>query len=219
MPVPFPIGQKQTNPRRDITLLSEGVIKKKYKQLEEQQRDWLHKLYSCVQVGNKIRYLEWATEITLDRSSSSQLSLTLRPFGVVASSRPPRTLTEFRAAIYCVLTCLTDLHAAGYAHLDIRWSNIVYMSPTEWVLIDAEFARPFKSPFPVELKKKDPEAMVADEQADCYLVGLLMIEHRRLWEQDKYAAELVSYLMAMGTREHNNRNARGAIQSPFFRIL
>lgn len=219
MPVPFPIGQKQTNPRRDITLLSEGIIKKKYKQLEEQQRDWLYKLYNYVQVGNKIRYFECATEITVDPSSSSQLSLTLRPFGVVASSRPPRTLPEFRTAIHCVLTCLTDLHAAGWAHLDIRWSNIVYMSPAEWVVIDAEFARPLKSPFPADLKTKDPEAIVADEQADCYMVGLLMIEHSRLWEQDKSAAELVSYLMAKGTRERNKRSAQGAIQSPFFRAV
>jgi len=53
-----------------------------------------------------------------------------------------------------------------------------------------------QDPFPAEFSNKDPETLVAVEQADYYLVGFLMIEHTRLWDQDKSAAGLVSYLLA-----------------------
>ena len=204
--------------RRELTLLSSG-IKKKYLKLNEDQLNWLHHLYTKIAVSihgakSKIRCMEWATSCEI---VDDALKVHLQPFGV--NPRPPRSLAELRTAIHCVLTCLMDLHAAGWVHLDIRWSNMIYLSPSEWVVIDAEFARPFKSPFPIELKKKDPDAKEGDEQADCYLVGLMMLEYTNLWEHDKYASELVSYLTAKGERERKRRSARGAIESPFFRAV
>jgi hypothetical protein len=215
-PIAFPIGQKQVDDRRELTLMSSG-IKKKYLRISRQQRDWLQHLYTQLSVSkqgakSQIRCMEWATSCAVN---DDELKVHLQPFGV--HPRPPRTLSELRAALRCVLTCLTDLHAAGWSHLDLRWSNLIYLTPSEWVVIDAEFARPFKSEIPVELKKKDPEAKGADEQADCYLVGLMMMEYIKFFEQDKRAHELAAYLMAPGARERSKRSARGALESHFFR--
>lgn len=223
--VPFPIGQKQTDAdgRRDITLLSEGIIVKRYLKLGPQQWAWLRQLYSQPGLavakalsaggGGSIRFMEWATETKERDGAQRWLQVKLRPFGVVASSRPPSTLAELRSALRCILTSLVDLHAAGWAHLDLRWSNIVFMAPNEWYVIDAEFARPFGSDLP-DLKVRDKEAKQADAQADCYLVGCMMKEMETKMAFDAAARDVLALLL--GPRDASRRSAQRALQMEFF---
>ena len=50
------------------------------------------------------------------------------------------SLAQFQAAIRCIMLALKDLHAAGFAHTDIRWPNVIKCSDTEFRLIDLETA-------------------------------------------------------------------------------
>ena len=221
-PVAFPIGVKDSNQLREITLMSEGFVSKKYLNMDKDQRTWLHTLYTTIASGSQhggsqVRYMEWATSCSKGGDEAPlTLSLDMRPFGVVASSRPPRSLAELQSALRCVLTCLLDLHQHRWVHLDLRWSNIVYLSPQEWFVIDAEWARPFKVPMPAELKNKDKEAKEADAQADLYLVGVMMQEHMGLVEQDLDAGRLLALLTGTG-RDRVKRTASGALESQFIK--
>ena len=60
-------------------------------------------------------------------------TLRLQPLGV---HRVPETAAELIIALRCVLTCLRDLHAHGYFHTDLRWSNIVWVRDGQWYVID-----------------------------------------------------------------------------------
>ena len=222
-PIPYRLGHTDVNERRDITLMSEGIIIKRYKQLDPQEFSWLHTLYTTLaapasarSVG-RIRFMEWATHcVVKPRKSPKSLHLRLKPFGVVADNRPPRDLTELRAALRCILTCLEDLHQAGWAHLDLRWTNVVFMAPNHWVVIDAEFARPFGNPIPADLKRKDPAAVSADEAADCYLVGLMMQDYPALIDADTDAQALCNALVDVSPRARSRRKALNALKHEFF---
>jgi hypothetical protein len=65
-----------------------------------------------------------------------------------------------------------------------------------WLLIDAEFARPFGAVMPTSLRVRDTDTLKADAAADCYQVSRLVSdrpnsfpfsteEHRRIedWKQ------------------------------------
>ena len=60
-------------------------------------------------------------------------TLRLQPLGV---SQVPETAVGLAVALRCVLTCLRDLHANGYFHTDLRWSNVVWVRDTQWYVID-----------------------------------------------------------------------------------
>ena len=60
-------------------------------------------------------------------------TLHLQPLGV---SQVPETAAELVIALRCVLTCLRNLHANGYFHADLRWSNIVCVRDGQWYVID-----------------------------------------------------------------------------------
>jgi len=219
-PIAFPIGQRQKCDRREITLLSEGTIIKKYLHLEKTQADWLNHLYSTItnESTRKIPYMEYACDTpTLSvKGAEYNIKVTLRPLGVVGSSYPPSTLGELRAALKCIFTCLVNLHAAEWAHLDLRWSNVVYIGPMNWVVIDAEFARPFGSVVPGDLIIRDPEVKVADEAADCYLVGEMMRTYSKLVNDDANAKQLMKEMLASGEENRAVRKASRALQSVFF---
>ena len=51
-----------------------------------------------------------------------------------------QSLAKLQAAIRCVLLALRDLHAAEFAHTDIRWPNIIECSNETFRLIDLETA-------------------------------------------------------------------------------
>ena len=51
-----------------------------------------------------------------------------------------QSLAKLQAAIRCILLALRDLHAAKFAHTDIRWSNVIECSNETFRLIDLETA-------------------------------------------------------------------------------
>lgn len=50
------------------------------------------------------------------------------------------SLAQLQAAIRCILLALKDLHAAAFAHTDIRWPNVIKCSNSVFCLIDLETA-------------------------------------------------------------------------------
>jgi hypothetical protein len=85
-----------------------------------------------------------------------------------------------------------------------------------WVVIDAEFARPFGSVVPGDLIIRDPEVKVADEAADCYLVGEMMRTYSNLVNDDANAKQLMKEMLASGEENRAVRKASRALQSVFF---
>ena len=51
-----------------------------------------------------------------------------------------QSLAKLQAAIRCILLALSDLHAAKFAHTDIRWPNVIECSNETFRLIDLEAA-------------------------------------------------------------------------------
>ena len=214
-PVSHQLGRLLSSTRSDITLLSEGVVVKRYKTLTPEQFRWLNLFYTTIAVSGddsvgRIRFLEWAIKCSV--KSEESLELRLRPLGVVATSRRPRDLCELRAALRCVLLCLQSLHEKEWVHLDLRWSNIVFMSPENWTVIDAEYARPFGSPLPVSVHN-DPHATVADAAADFYMLGCMMRDHERLFVDDGSARKLRDSLLAC---RYSAQNSRSFLEFTFF---
>lgn len=60
----------------------------------------------------------------------------LVPVGV---QRHPFNLVELITALKNVTECLLQLHLCGYVHCDVRWSNLVFLNDS-WYLIDCEYA-------------------------------------------------------------------------------
>ena len=62
--------------------------------------------------------------------------------------------SDFPAAIPSLIATVRKLHEVGWAHLDIRWSNIIYEPiGQKYVLIDCEFARKFGDNLPQQTLK------------------------------------------------------------------
>jgi hypothetical protein len=175
------LGTADTNERRSLTLLPEGIIVKKYFLKEDpSRRKKLVSLYTTIamsDLSNRIPYMEWAIECHEDETKGT-ISLRLKPFGVVATCRWPRSLCELREALKCVFTCLSALHAVGWAHLDLRWPNVVFLAPREWYVIDAEHARPFGDPLPDTESIRKFGLATTSHVVDCYLVGRMMHDSR-----------------------------------------
>ena len=209
--VSIPIGSQISNTRRTLVLLSEGAVLKKYFNLDKNQFGWLVTLYTDYATGDqckRIPYMEWATKCAINKAERS-ISLTLKPFGLVSTSRLPETLTELCSALRCVLKCIGELHAVGWTHLDLRWPNLVFMQRDEWVVIDAEYARPFGSPLPDLANLRSCGSKVATDAVDCYLVGRMMEERENLFHGCNEAKDLMKFLLAGG-------KALDAMKLPFF---
>ncbi len=90
---------------------------KKYLKVSKAQSGWLSHLYKCLTsvTKRKVQYLEWAIAF-IKSSRKSTVTVALQPCGVV---RFPQSLAEVLSALQCVLTCLVDLHALGWTHLDL----------------------------------------------------------------------------------------------------
>ena len=60
--------------------------------------------------------------------------------GPIGLNIKPDSDSKLKSALGELLQCLIALHALGYCHCDIRWSNIVWTESEGWVLIDCTFA-------------------------------------------------------------------------------
>ena len=74
----------------------------------------------------------------------TKYTVSLYPFGeqLWPENIPARitSLAQLQAAIRCILLGLKDLHAANFAHTDIRWPNVIKCSNNAFCLIDLETA-------------------------------------------------------------------------------
>lgn len=107
---------------KHIKLAANGV------QIKYDEQSMLRKMYYFYRANSNVPYLEHMVNAELPEDI-----LCLTPLGV---SYIPRTLDELFAALKCILTCLKGLHANGYYHTDLRWSNLVWVQGGEWCVID-----------------------------------------------------------------------------------
>jgi len=165
-------------------------------------------------VRGLIPHLEWATCPPVE-NRHGELQLILRPLGV---PRAPEA-HELRGALRCILTAVSALHSKEWAHLDLRWPNVVWCGDENWVVIDAEFALRFGSPMPSEVLVQDTTATTVDDAADLFLVGR-MIE--AVMKPDLPNAEALQSLMdALLGRDQavsrERRKAAWALNHAYFR--
>jgi hypothetical protein len=78
-------------------------------------------------------------ENLVDYSNSNQpfndlnFEKNLQPIGI---SQKPKTINDLIKALQCILRCLRGLHACGYVHCDVRWSNVIAVDD-DWYVIDS----------------------------------------------------------------------------------
>ncbi|PNH10751.1 hypothetical protein TSOC_002466 [Tetrabaena socialis] len=73
--------------------------------------------------------------------------VTLSPRGrSLTGSWRPADSEQLAAAIRCVLLGLRAIHAAGFGHADMRWSNVILVTASHFCIIDLELALPLGSP-------------------------------------------------------------------------
>jgi hypothetical protein len=77
--------------------------------------------------------------------SARQFIYTLSPVGLeVLNNERPKALTR-------MIEIVKKLHSLKWAHLDIRWQNVIFDPVTQdFFLIDSEFATPFDQPLPFD---------------------------------------------------------------------
>ena len=124
-----------------ITVMEDSIIKRV--DLEKQphlidQLAALQQLYRATKASKHLIRSEDGPHIR------TKYTVTLFPFGDQLGSGSVAvritSLTQLQAAIRCILLALKDLHAATFAHTDIRWPNVIKCSNTMFCLIDLETA-------------------------------------------------------------------------------
>lgn len=100
----------------------------------------LQKLYQATKASKHLIRSEEGPDIC------TKYEVTLYPFGEQLGSgclfvRIP-SLAQLKTDIRCILLALEDLHAARFAHTDIRWPNVIKCSDEAFCLIDPEAAVP-----------------------------------------------------------------------------
>ena len=100
------------------------------------------------------------------------------PLGLEA---PPRDEGGLRSAVRCALRALCGLHARGFCHRDVRWSNLLRTAEDDWLLIDFEAADAIGQPLQEGLVRPElvaPEARSAGApyvaEDDIWQVGMLL---------------------------------------------
>lgn len=109
---------------------------------------------------------------------NKHLSVYLTPLGL---QNTPTCENDLKAALRCVLVALSQLHARGWVHRDVRWDNILFV-PTEnsWYLIDLECADRNGQRLPDWYNRRlAPPEVQGDEalyatSADIWQVGMLI---------------------------------------------
>jgi len=218
------------NSRRHIKV-TKNCVYKVYKAMGAEQAKWVYELYSKhANATNRVTCLEWATRLDTPipvSSSLASLKLRLKPVG---TSRFPRSAKEMKHAMMCLLSCAADLHSKGYAHMDLRWPNVIYVETKVkdtttagaeiwkvemlWYVIDCEFARPFGKPAPT-LGVRDPDSQCADAAADCFMLGMMLKKVRSLLTTEEGDA-LIAVLM---DKDRAKRSASEALKLDMFRSV
>jgi hypothetical protein len=104
------------------------------------------------------------------------ITLELTPIAVEVK---PMSEKVCKSAIQCVLKALSAFHKLGYVHRDIRWSNVLSVTETEWILVDFEKASKPDKPIAWNNDSVPPEVQTGSgwiSASDIYQVGMLMRE-------------------------------------------
>ena len=124
-----------------ITVMEDYVIKRvdiEKQPLLVKRLAELQKLYKATR-GSK--HLIWSEE---GPHIHKKYTVILSPFGEQLGpgylSFRIQSLAQLQAAIRCILLALRDLHAAKFAHTDVRWPNVIKCSNETFRLIDLETA-------------------------------------------------------------------------------
>jgi len=137
-----PLGSQQEFPSgTTITVMEDYVIKhvdlQKQPHLVDQLQE-LQKMYKATAASKHLIRSEDGPHIR------TKYTVSLYPFGeqlwpqhILARIT---SLAQLQAAIKGVLLALKDLHAAKFAHTDIRWPNVIKCSNNAFCLIDLETA-------------------------------------------------------------------------------
>lgn len=172
---------QETEPSRNtvIPILNSTKCAKFYPQEKLGRNDAkaLVKFYTQTSGVSNLEHMEWYNNLT------HGTQFILSPWG--DSNIKPTNEDELKQCVTQLLTCLSELHKLGYAHLDIRWSNVIRFSES-WYLIDCEYAREFGTKYDVPLQLKRPRTSRVNCTIDCYLVGMLMKSDKLV---DKYAID------------------------------
>ncbi len=194
----FAINQANINDRRSLCI-GFTAVDKTYMGLTNAERQQLKDFY---EVAAGTNFLERAVSV---KDADGKLALSLAPVGI---ERLPSTDAEMQMCLKCVLTALNAVHAKGWCVVDLRWPNIVNVGE-RWYIIDCEFARPFESGFPADMKVQPPFASTCSAHTDLYMVGRMMqsISQRELIDDKLQEALLNAY--------RNNGSASSLLKHPW----
>jgi hypothetical protein len=159
----FAINQTHFDERRSLCIGFTAVVKT-YLRLTEVERQQLKDFYK---VASGTNFLERAVSV---KDADGKLTLSLEPVGI---ERLPSTMVEMQTCLKCLLTALNAVHAKGWCVVDLRWPNIINAGE-QWYIIDCEFARPFESKLPDDMKVQPPFASTCSAHTDLYMIGRMM---------------------------------------------
>ncbi len=198
-----------------ITVMEDYVIKRvdveKQPHLVDQLVE-LQEMYKATKASDHLIRCEEGPYIC------TKYTVTLSPFGEQLGSGyvsvKITSLAQLQAAIRCILLALKDLHAANFAHTDIRWPNIIKCSNDSFCLIDLETAVRLGSKW--DIRQHGPHRSGwrnsiltrgrYTAQSDLVLVGQLLTEpglppHGELGGQ--FAQELMAKSMSLQSALHH----------------
>ena len=135
-----PLGsQIQLSSGTQITVMEDYVVKRVDLQKQPHLRDQLSELQEMYTATKGSKHL-----IQSENGPTIRIKYTviLSPYGDQLGtghlSMRIRSTSQLQAAIRCILLAVKDLHAANFAHTDIRWPNVIKCSNDVFCLIDLE---------------------------------------------------------------------------------
>jgi serine/threonine protein kinase len=117
--------------------------------------------------------------------------LKLKPCGLQIV---PDSLNLLLSALRSVLRALEGIHKLGYAHRDVRWPNILYVTDEDWRLIDFE-----NSSWGDSSLMNNDLRMVGELMSRCGSLvlssGLLSLHEQLISERPPGASEALEFLI------------------------
>jgi len=117
------------------------------------------------------------------------LSVRLSPAGI---EREPNNMNELTTCVTCILEFLSSLHNKGWVHRDVRWPNILYVSPSQWIVIDLDLASEIGDEPSWKHKALHRETAKGYlPRHDLYQLAIMMEQVSSLWSNNSKFTEFV----------------------------